>query len=59
MVLGNCEMDDSNMSPNGKGPADEASGGYGQKGDWKKWLLIYVIVAVVVYGAYYLLKARY
>ncbi|MEK7548354.1 MAG: hypothetical protein AAB499_00445 [Patescibacteria group bacterium] len=33
-------------------PAGE-SGGYGKGGGWKKWLLIYVVIAVVVYGAVY------
>jgi len=33
------------------------AGGYGQKGGWKKWALIYLVIAVVVYGViYYFIK---
>ncbi|MEK9167174.1 MAG: hypothetical protein AAB613_00290 [Patescibacteria group bacterium] len=42
-----------NMQENGTEPAGQPSGSYGQKGGWKKWLLIYVVIAVVVYGIIY------
>jgi len=44
------------MQGNGSGPINQPSGGYGQRGGWKKWLLIYVVIAIVVYGAYYFAK---
>ena len=32
-------------------------GGYGKKGGWGKWVLIYVVIAAVVYvAAYYIYK---
>ena len=37
----------------GNEPTDSSPGGYGQKGGWKKWLLIYIVIAVVVYGIIY------
>lgn len=45
------------MQESGTGPAGQPAGSYGQKGGWKKWLLIYVVIAVVVYGViYYFVK---
>lgn len=44
------------IQPNGNEPVKQSSGGYGQKGGWKKWLWIYVVIAIVVYGGYYLFK---
>ena len=46
-------MDDSQQKGN---EPNQPSGSYGQKGGWKKWLLIYVVIAIVVYGGYYLIK---
>jgi len=31
-----------------------SGGGYGFKGGWKKWIWIYLIIAIVVYGGIYL-----
>lgn len=45
-----------NTQGNGNETGNQQSGGYGQKGGWKKWLLIYVVIAIVVYGGYYLFK---
>jgi len=42
-----------NMQENGTESTGQPSGGYGQKGGWKKWLLIYIVIAVVVYGIIY------
>ena len=44
-------MDD--LQPNGSESVNQPSGGYAQKGGWKKWVVIYVVVAVVIYGAIY------
>jgi hypothetical protein len=35
-------------------PAESSGYGYGKKGGVWKWVIIYVIVAIVVYGAYFI-----
>lgn len=44
------------MAPSPSEPMKTDGGGYGKKGSWTKWLLIYVAIAIVVYGAWYLIK---
>jgi len=34
-------------------PTPTKEGGYGRSGKWLKWLLIYVVIAVIVYGVIY------
>jgi len=46
------------MKQNGDQPTSQPAGGYGQKGGWKKWLLIYVVIAVIVYGLVYYFVLR-
>lgn len=51
-------MDQSNpgVGPSSPAPVPASapeSGGYGKGGGWMKWLLIYVVIAIVVYGAIY------
>lgn len=35
-------------------PMKTETGGYAKKGNLTKWIIIYVIIAVVLYGGYYL-----
>lgn len=52
--IGLCERGvmDSQI-PDGIKSGKQSSGLYAQKGGWKKWVVVYVIAAIVVYGAIY------
>jgi len=42
------------MEPQGSQPSQKPSKGYGKRPVWH-WVLLYVIVAIIVYGLIYLL----
>jgi len=52
------EMQQDNDESVNQSPQAMSGGGYGRKGGWKKWLLIYVVIAVVVYGIIYFFFMR-